>query len=120
MPLLPLVIESCKISNKRTRVSNTIMYTLTNTEPLVHLVRKRQLGFLGHILRLPEEEAARRYALYIPPHDKRKPGRPRTSYLAYIQRLLGYNEDELLADQITTPQPKDDDDDDFKKLLRKT
>ena len=75
---------------------------MTNTEPLVHLVRKRQLGFLGHILRLPEEEPDRRYALYIPLHGKRKPGRPRTSYLACIQLLLGYNEDELLADQIAT------------------
>ena len=83
-------------------VSNTIIYTMTNTKPLVHLVRKRQLSFLGYILRLPEEEPARRYALYIPPHGKRKPGRPRISYRASIQRLLGYNEGELLADQIAT------------------
>ena len=41
---------------RKDRVSNTIIYTMTNTEPLVHCVRKRQLGFLGHILRLPEEE----------------------------------------------------------------
>ena len=57
---------------------------MTNIEPLVHCVRKRQLGFLGHILQLPEEEPARRYALYIPSHGKRRPGRPHTSYLAYI------------------------------------
>ena len=54
-----------------------------NTEPLIHHVRNRQSRFLGHILR-PSEEPASKYALYIPPHGNRRPGRPRTSYLAYI------------------------------------
>ena len=65
---------------------------MTNTEPLIYHVRNYQLRFLGHILRLPEEEPASRYALYIPPHGNRRPGRPRTSYLAHIQRLLEYEE----------------------------
>ena len=76
---------------------------MTNTELLIHHVRNRQLRFLGHILRLPEEEPASRYALYIPPHGNRRPGRPRTSYLAYIQRLLGHEEG---SDQIA-PFAKD-------------
>ena len=54
------------------RISSTIIHTMTNTKPLVHCVRKYQLGFLGHILRLPEEEPARRYALYIPSHGKKE------------------------------------------------
>ena len=84
-------------------VSNTIIiYTMNNTEPLVHCVIKRQLSFLGHILRLPEEEPVGRYALYIPSHGKRRHGRPRTSYLAYIQRVLGYNENEMTAEEIAT------------------
>ena len=74
---------------RRDHVSNTIIYSMTDTQPLVHCVRKRQLSFLGHVLRLPEEEPVRRYALYIPPHGKRRPGRPRTSYQSYIKRLLG-------------------------------
>ena len=65
-------------------------------------VRKRQLRFLGHILRLPEEEPASIYALYIPSHGNRRPGRPRTSNLTYIQRLLGYEEGSIQADQIAT------------------
>ena len=63
-----------------------------NTVPLIHLVKHRQLKFLGHILRMSKEEPARRYALYIPTIGKRRPGRPRTSYLNYVQRLLGDNE----------------------------
>ena len=47
-------------------VLNTTIYSMTNTVPLIHLVRHRQLKFLGHILRMSKEEPARRYALYIP------------------------------------------------------
>ena len=87
---------------RKDHVPNTMIYSMNNTEPLIHHVRNRQLRFLGHILRLPEEEPASRYALYIPPHGNRRPGRPRTSYLAYIQRLLGYEEGSIQADKIAT------------------
>ena len=73
---------------------------MTNTVPLIHLVRHRQLKFLGHILRMSKEEPARRYALYIPTIGKRRPGRPCTSYLNYVQRLLGYNEGAMQEQQI--------------------
>ena len=79
-----------------------MIYSMTNTEPLIHHVRNRQLRFLGHILRLPDEKPASRYARYILPHGNRGPGRPHTSYLAYIQRLLGYEEGGIQADQIAT------------------
>ena len=75
---------------------------MTNTVPLIHLVRHRQLKFLGHILRMSKEEPARRYALYIPTIGKRRPGRPRTSYLNYVQRLLGDNEGAMQEQQIAT------------------
>ena len=78
------------------------VYSVINTEPLVYYVRKRQLGFFGHILRLPKEEPARRYALYVPSHGKTKPDRPRTSYITYIQRVLGYHEVKISADEIAT------------------
>ena len=79
---------------------NTTVYSMTNTVPLIHLVRHRQLKFLGHILRMSKEEPARRYALYIPTIGKRRPGRPRTSYLNYVQRLLGDNEGAMQEQQI--------------------
>ena len=70
-------------------VSNERIYHLTNTQPLINTVRQRQLRFLGHILRMPEEEPCRRYALYVPTHSRRRPGRQRTSYLSYLQKLFG-------------------------------
>ena len=75
---------------KRTdRVSNAKIYDLTQTAPLLENVRTRQLRFLGHVLRMPDDEPCKEYALYIPPHGKRKPGRQRTLFLRYIQHLLG-------------------------------
>ena len=49
---------------------------------------------------MSKEEPARRYALYIPTIGKRRPGRPRTSYLNYVQRLLGDNEGAMEEQQI--------------------
>ncbi|XP_066270904.1 EGF-like repeat and discoidin I-like domain-containing protein 3 [Branchiostoma lanceolatum] len=67
----------------------TRIYKATNTQPLINRVRQRQLGFIGHALRLPTEEPLRTYALYVPTHGRRRPGRQKTSYLTYIQNLLG-------------------------------
>ena len=47
-----------------------------------------------------KEEPGRRYALYIPTNGKRRPGRPRTSYLNYVQRLVGDNEGAMQEQQI--------------------
>ena len=75
------------------RVSNAKIYDLTQTAPLVENVTTRQLRFLGHVLRMPDDEPCKEYALYIPPHGKRKPGRQRTLFLRYIQHLLGDTDD---------------------------
>ena len=81
-------------------VLNTTVYSMTNTVSLIHLVRHRHLKFLGHIIRMSKEEPAIRYALYIPTIGKRRPGRPRTLYLTYVQRLLGDNERTMQEQQI--------------------
>ena len=91
------------LSIKRTdHVTNASIYTMTNTSPLVERVRTRQLKFLGHILRMPDDEPAKLYALYTPPHGKKRPGRQRTSFLTYVQRLLGDCDGMLQPDQIAT------------------
>ena len=54
----------------------------------IEQAQSRQLRFLGHILRMPEDEPAGLKALYVPQHGRRRPGRQRTSYLKYIQQLL--------------------------------
>ena len=53
-----------------------------------------------NVLRMSKEEPARRYALYIPTIGKRRPGWPHTSYLNYVQRLLGDNEGAMQEQQI--------------------
>ena len=63
-------------------------------------VRTRQLKFLGHILLKPEDEPANLYALYFPTHGRRKPGQQSTSYLQYIQHLLGDDDGQLTSKQI--------------------
>ena len=50
----------------RVTVPNTTIYNLTETTPLVVRARIRQLKFIGHILRLPNDELAKEYALYVP------------------------------------------------------
>ena len=65
-------------------VRNTQIHEMTNTQPLINTVRQRQLRFLGHILRMPEDEPCRRYALCVPTHGRRRPGRQRTSYISYV------------------------------------
>jgi len=74
------------------RVPNATVYNLTGTTPLIGRVRTRQLKFLGHVLRMNDDEPVREYALYVPSHGGRKPGRPRTLYLKYIQQLIGDGE----------------------------
>ena len=59
-------------------VLNTTIYSMTNTVPLIHMVRHPKLNFFGHILQMSKEEPARRYALYIPTTGKRKSGRLHT------------------------------------------
>ena len=55
---------------------------------LVQLIQQRQLRFLGHISRKPEDELAKKYALYHPRHGKRKIGRPKTLFHQYIARVM--------------------------------
>ena len=40
------------------RVRNTQIHEITNIQPLINTVRQRQLRFLGHILRMPEDVRA--------------------------------------------------------------
>ena len=82
------------------RVRNAQIYQMTDTQPLINTVRLRQLRFLGHILRMPEDEPCRRYALFEPSHGKRRPGRQRTSYKTYIQNLIGDDEHYLQSTNI--------------------
>ena len=92
-------------------VLNTTVYSMTNTVPLIHLVRHRQLKFLGHIRRMSKEKPARRYALYIPTIGKRRPGQMKeqckNSRLPHLLMIVVHGETLWSP----APQPMDDDDD---------
>ena len=69
-------------------ISNEEVLRQVQQEKLVQLIQQRQLRFLGHILRKPEDEPANKYALYHPRHGKRKVGRPKTLFHQYIARVM--------------------------------
>ena len=54
------------------RIPNATIYSLTETAPLTERVRSLQM------LCLPENEPVREFAMYVPTHRMRKPGRQRT------------------------------------------
>ena len=58
------------------KVSNEIVYNLTNTRQLTVIVRTRQISFPGHIPRLSDGELVKDYAPCISPGVKKKQGRP--------------------------------------------
>ena len=83
------------------RVSNATLYDLTRPVSLVENARTRQLRLLGHVPRMPDDEPCKEYALYIPSHGKRKPGRQRTLFLSYIQHLLGDTDNMIGPDKLS-------------------
>jgi hypothetical protein len=63
------------------QVPNEEILTRVGKPPLINTVRRRQLGWLGHVLRRDEREAARILELYIPGHGKPARGKPPLTYL---------------------------------------
>ena len=57
------------------RVPNATIYSLTESAPLIERVRLRWLRFLGHVLRLPENEPVRDFVMYVPTPERKKPKR---------------------------------------------
>ena len=56
--------------------------------PLINLVRKRQLGWLGHTLRLDDQEPSKIFALYEPKHGRFKQGPRPLNYRSQIVNLI--------------------------------
>ena len=78
--------------NKKDHIKNSDLYERTNTEKLYKTIIKRQLEFIGHILRLPKDEPSRLYALYEPTDRledaKTKRGKTKTTYATYITHIM--------------------------------
>ena len=77
-------------------ISNSEIYhriesaTGKKVEPLILQIQKRQLRYVGHCLRKPEDELINKYVLYTPKtsHGKRSRGNPKPTYPDYIGRLI--------------------------------
>ena len=64
---------SVEMLQRLDRMSNAVIYDLTQNALLVENVGTHHLRFLGDVNGMPEDEPCKEYALYIPPHGKRKP-----------------------------------------------
>ena len=64
-----------------------VLKRVKSTELILH-IQKRQLEKTGHRLRKPESSLANRFALYVPKHGRRGPGRPRTSFTNTITNII--------------------------------
>ena len=77
------------------KVTNNQLYNISQQRPLIHTIQKRQLKWVGHILRKPFDEPLNIYALYLPTHGKCRQGRQPLLYPEYIARIL--SQDILLS-----------------------
>ena len=83
------------------RVPNVDILNRVKMPPLINLVRKRQLGWLGHALRTSEEQdTARTFALYVPEHGNIRRGRPTLTYKQQIAQLLSDSPEMLTTEHI--------------------
>ena len=84
------------------KITNIEIYRRTGEKQLMNQVRKRQLGWLGHVLRRPTKfEPSRTFALYEPTHGSAKRGRKKLSYAKQIAGMLFENPDVITTKDIT-------------------
>jgi hypothetical protein len=72
------------------RINSEVILNTVNIPPLIGTVRKRQLGWLGHVMRRGDDEPAKIFALYKPERGTRKRGRPVASYSQQVPTMLGF------------------------------
>ena len=72
------------------RISNEEIYKRLGQKPISKMIIKRQLTWVGHMLRRTQEEPIRKYALYEPSEilGKAKIGRPTTTYSKHIANII--------------------------------
>ncbi len=69
-------------------VTNDELYRRAERGPISELIRHRQLKFLGHCLRMSDDEPANTYALYESNIGTLNVGRPKTTYIQHITQDL--------------------------------
>ena len=76
------------IRQSEDHIRNDELYKKCVQRPIRELVRERQLKFIGHCLRLNQEEPANIYALYKSEVGQNPVGRPKETYLDQISRYV--------------------------------
>ena len=71
-------------------VTNETIYALVNEKPLSLVIARRQLTWVGHMLRAKESELIRKYALWEPEQQlgTARRGRPKLSFSKYVAELI--------------------------------
>jgi ribosomal 50S subunit-associated protein YjgA (DUF615 family) len=86
------------VKQAEAHMTNEELYKRAGQQPIAEEIRKRQLSFIGHILRMKPDEPANIYALYVSKvRSKNKTGRPPTSYIDQISTHLTHNKDHKLT-----------------------
>ncbi len=63
------------------KLKNVDLYKIVGMEPISEQIRRRQLKFIGHCLRMPDTEPVHTYAIYVSHFATQRVGRPSTTYL---------------------------------------
>lgn len=74
------------IKQVEAHMTNDELYRITNQRPIREKIRERQLKFIGHCLRMHQDEPSSIYALYTSEVGTNRRGAPRLNYLQQTSR----------------------------------
>ena len=78
-----LVLRLVKGVTRRDRIRNADIYDEFKIKPIIETIQTDQLRWFGHVMRRDEETTAKK-VLNLKVKGKRPRGRPRTSWIKYI------------------------------------
>ena len=84
-----------KINQQKDKITNEELYRMTGQRPINQIIRERQLQFVGHCLRMPEDKPSKIYIMHQSKLNEIKPmGKPRTTQ--YDQIALYLSKDKMV------------------------
>ena len=76
------------INQAEAHMTNEDLYKSTGQVPISEIIKRRQLQFIGHCLRMETSEPANIYALYKSEISSNRRGKPRLSYRDKVYQHL--------------------------------
>ncbi|CAF0842441.1 unnamed protein product, partial [Brachionus calyciflorus] len=103
IPVFLFGCESWTLTERKTHLTNEELYEIVKQRPINKELRKRQLKFIGHCLRMAPDEPANIYALFKSKvRERNKIGRSTAQYIEQISRFLtNDNRVKLISSDIT-------------------